>query len=131
MMLKCLPKHISNIKFLLTQQNDVLYISTGQLDTHGNLKTFQTISKTGGNVNQLCWHPSINSSLGLVGEDKVVEIWDVKGMIDLPTCSSSYITSPPLSTFFLCLKAAVYACVPTIYYIISIYSSSSGAILNV
>jgi WD40 repeat protein len=50
----------------------------GQLDTHGNLKTFQTIARSG-IVNQLCWHPTEKTTLGLVGEDKFVEIWDVRG----------------------------------------------------
>jgi len=50
----------------------------GQMDSHGNLKTFQNISRSGV-VNQLCWHPSDKSTLGLVGENKYVEIWDVRG----------------------------------------------------
>ena len=53
-------------------------ILLGQLDTHGNMKTFQTISRSGV-INQLCWHPSDKGTLGLVGENKYVEIWDVRG----------------------------------------------------
>jgi WD40 repeat protein len=69
----------------------------GQLDNNGNvrvvrdlhlssfldfcqqLRTIQTIQRAG-NITQALWHPLDQNILSLLGEEKLVEIWDVRGL---------------------------------------------------
>ena len=42
------------------------------------LRPIQTIPRAV-NITQACWHPSENSLVSLLGDDKAVEIWDIRG----------------------------------------------------
>jgi WD40 repeat protein len=49
------------------------------------LRPLQTIQRTG-NITQALWHPSDANLISLLGEEKLVEIWDVRGQFS-PACS--------------------------------------------
>jgi WD40 repeat protein len=42
------------------------------------LRQVQTIQRPG-SITQACWHPTDSSLISLVGEEKTVELWDIRG----------------------------------------------------
>lgn len=65
-------------------------VKIGSLDVTGNvlfffysfyniqLKPINSFT-TSGSINQMCWHPLDDSILSVLGDDKFVELWDVRG----------------------------------------------------
>jgi COMPASS component SWD3 len=60
-------------RFLASASNDKT-VKINQLESSGSLTNIQTISTL---ANQLCWNPE-GTALVVVGEDKLVEIWDIR-----------------------------------------------------
>lgn len=54
-------------------------VKISQLDDNGSAKCIHTIPCNNVELNVLCWHPSDSTKFAVVGEDKAVEFWDVRG----------------------------------------------------
>jgi WD40 repeat protein len=52
----------------------------GQLDKSGSFQNVHSIP-TNASFFQLCWNPQDDSRLALCGDDKAVELWDVRGTV--------------------------------------------------
>lgn len=53
-------------------------VKVGQLDKSGTFQNVHNIPTTS-TMTQLCWNPVDDSRIGMCGEDKYVELWDVRG----------------------------------------------------
>lgn len=53
-------------------------VKVGQLDQSGSFQNVQTISSNS-NISQVCWHPTEESRFTYCGDEKMVELWDVRG----------------------------------------------------
>ncbi len=54
-------------------------VRIGQLDTSG-VRALQTV-QSNAVITQVCWNPIVeNSSFAIAGDDKTVELWDVRGL---------------------------------------------------
>ena len=53
-------------------------VKVGQLDKSGTFQNVHNIP-TSASMTQLCWNPVDDSRIGMCGEDKYVELWDVRG----------------------------------------------------
>jgi WD40 repeat protein len=53
-----------------------------QLDSSGGAKVSHSIS-TNVHYSQICWNPTNNSRFALIGDEKTVELWDVRGLCNL------------------------------------------------
>ena len=53
-------------------------VKVGQLDRSGTFQNVHNIPNSA-QMMQLCWNPANDSRLGVCGDDKAVELWDVRG----------------------------------------------------
>uniref|UniRef100_A0A7S3M2X7 Anaphase-promoting complex subunit 4-like WD40 domain-containing protein n=1 Tax=Spumella elongata TaxID=89044 RepID=A0A7S3M2X7_9STRA len=77
-------------------------VKVGQLDKSGTFQNVHNIPTTT-TMTQLCWNPVDDSRIGMCGEDKYVELWDVrasKASMKLPTSANNIsIGWSPCGTF--------------------------------
>jgi WD40 repeat protein len=53
-------------------------IKISQLDSSGGAKVSHTIP-TNVHYSLICWNPANNSRFALIGDERTVELWDVRG----------------------------------------------------
>ena len=53
-------------------------VKVGQLEKTGTFQNVHSIPNSA-QMSQLCWNPIDDSRLGLCGDEKMVELWDVRG----------------------------------------------------
>lgn len=53
-------------------------VKVGQLDKSGSFQNVHSIPNSG-LVSQIGWNPLDDSRIGMCGDDKSVELWDVRG----------------------------------------------------
>jgi WD40 repeat protein len=54
-------------------------VKIGQLDTSGSTKTIHAIPHNHTDISLIGWNPNDSSKFALAGEDKSIELWDVRG----------------------------------------------------
>ena len=64
-------------KYFLTASSDHS-ARVGQLDNSGATKHVHTIP-FGGEIEQTFWNPAQDNRFAIIGEDKTIELWDVRG----------------------------------------------------
>jgi WD40 repeat protein len=53
-------------------------VKVGQLDKTGSFQNVHSIPNSA-SMMQVCWNPQDDSRIGMCGDDKSVELWDVRG----------------------------------------------------
>lgn len=53
-------------------------VKVGQLDKNGSFQNVHTIPNSA-QMAQVVWNPQDDSRIGMCGDDKAVELWDVRG----------------------------------------------------